>query len=144
VPLTVSYPRLIEPGREDGTNMVLNIDLAPTIAGLANAIPDGSVDGRSLVPLLEGESASGWRTDFLVEHYGAFSAADVSSYQGIRDTQAKYAYYFNLAEDELYIYPSDLDEMESQALNPTYDPVRFSYQNRINQLMTNDALRIDF
>lgn len=144
VPLIVSYPRLIEPGGEDQTHMVLNIDLAPTIAALADTIPDGPVDGQSFVPLLKGEPAPGWRSDFLIEVYGNFSGAGEGVYQGFRDASVAYAYYPNSAEDELYDLVDDPDEMESQASNPLYDTVRSYSQNRINQLMTNDALRIDF
>jgi arylsulfatase A-like enzyme len=144
VPLTVSYPRLIEPGSEDETHMVLNIDLAPTIAELAGVVPGGLVDGESFVPLLKGEPVPGWRTDFLIEQYGGFFPNEATVFQGIRDTAGKYAYYPNLGEDELYDHVLDPDEMESQASNPAYDSVRFQYQDRINELMTNDALRVDF
>lgn len=143
VPLTISYPRLIEPGREDDTHMALNIDLAPTIAELAGTVPGGPVDGRSLVPLLEGEVVP-WRVDFLIEHYGSFVRTENHVYQGIRHASGVYAYYPNIGEDEIYDLLVDADEMESQASNPAYDPVRSYCQDRINQLMTNDALRVDF
>lgn len=49
VPLVVRYPALVAPQRSEA--LVLNIDVAPTLAELAGTeIP---ADGRSLVPLLE-------------------------------------------------------------------------------------------
>ncbi|MGW4066816.1 sulfatase family protein [Nocardia grenadensis] len=66
VPLAVTGPG-IRPGRR-GT-MALSTDLAPTIfdwAGLP--IPD-RIDGRSLTPVLAGET-TGWRNDFVAEYGG--------------------------------------------------------------------------
>jgi arylsulfatase A-like enzyme len=130
---------LIEPGGENATNMVLNIDFAPSIAELAGAVPDGPVDGQSILPLLKGEPVAEWRTDFLIEQY-----AGARIYQGLRHTSGTYAYYLNLGEEELYDHLVDVDQMESQAYNPAYDSIRLYCQDRIQQLMTNDALRVEF
>jgi len=144
VPLTVVYPRLVEAGQVDSTHMVLNIDLAPTIAELAGTVPGGPVDGRSFVALLEGADVPEWRTDFLIEQYGAFFPTETNIYQGIRHASGTYAYYLNLGEEELYDLIDDVDQMENQASNPLYDSVRLQFRDRMNQLMTNDALRVDF
>jgi arylsulfatase A-like enzyme len=48
--------------------MVENVDLAETFAQLAGTSMTG--DGRSLVSLLHGHSARGWRNAVLVEHHG--------------------------------------------------------------------------
>ena len=45
---------------------------------------------------------------------------------------------------ELYDLVVDGDQMESRAYSPMYDSVRLYCQGRIQQLMTNDALRVDF
>jgi N-acetylglucosamine-6-sulfatase len=47
-----------------------NVDLAPTFAELAGVQPPDFVDGRSLVPLLHGDTtaAASWRGAFLIEH----------------------------------------------------------------------------
>jgi len=43
-----------------------NIDLAPTFEALTGAATPATVDGRSLIPLLSGQSDAGWRTASLV------------------------------------------------------------------------------
>ena len=48
--------------------LVANIDLAPTIAGWAGIHPPAYVDGRSLIPLLEGRSMA-WRRYLLFEYF---------------------------------------------------------------------------
>ncbi|MBW3633162.1 MAG: sulfatase [Chloroflexi bacterium] len=68
VPLIVRGPGVPTGVVEEA--IALNIDLAPTFAELAGASPAPFVDGRSLVPLLHGETPAGWRQGFLVEHYG--------------------------------------------------------------------------
>lgn len=48
----------------------LNVDIAPTIAGLFNTVPfaDSLVDGHSLLPLVFGP-APAWRKDFVFEFW---------------------------------------------------------------------------
>jgi hypothetical protein len=57
------------PGSAPSTlsQFTLNIDLAPTIVEAAGVSQHNPFDGRSLLPLLRGDT-SGWRSDFLVEH----------------------------------------------------------------------------
>jgi arylsulfatase A-like enzyme len=68
VPLIVRGPGVAVGAVVD--SIALNIDLAPTFAELANASPADFVDGRSLVPLLDGDPPTAWRHGFLVERYG--------------------------------------------------------------------------
>jgi len=63
VPLFVYAPGMA-PRAE--TRMVLNIDLAPTILEWAGAPRPQNLHGRSLLPLLRGETTA-WRTSFLYE-----------------------------------------------------------------------------
>ncbi len=67
VPLVVRGPGVPE-GRKL-PHMVLNNDLAPTIADLAGVDPPGFVDGRSLAPLLDATPTpeEDWRQRFVVE-----------------------------------------------------------------------------
>jgi arylsulfatase A-like enzyme len=48
--------------------MTVNIDFAPTFAELAGATAPAFIDGRSLVPFLEGETPAEWRSAFLLSH----------------------------------------------------------------------------
>jgi hypothetical protein len=68
VPLIVRGPGV--PERVTREHLVGNIDLAPTIADLAEARVPGFVDGRSFVPLLRpnAPSTGAWRQGYLLEH----------------------------------------------------------------------------
>ncbi|MGH3343391.1 MAG: sulfatase family protein [Carbonactinosporaceae bacterium] len=49
--------------------LATNVDLGPTLAELAGAQPPPFVDGRSLVPLIQGERPDQWRRAVLFEHF---------------------------------------------------------------------------
>jgi N-acetylglucosamine-6-sulfatase len=55
---------------QERTELVTDNDVAPTLADLANVpVPENyALDGRSLVPLLHGETFSTWRAATLIEH----------------------------------------------------------------------------
>ena len=86
VPYWVRAPGLI--ARTD-TNLVANIDLAPTIAAWAGVTPPGKVNGMNLRPLLENRFTP-WRRALLIEHWGG---APTSS--GVRTSRYLYNEYAN-------------------------------------------------
>lgn len=69
----------IGPGIAPGTTfegMTSTIDLAPTITSLLGTTAPGWVDGRSLVPILQGQRPSDWRTGILTESMSAPTPGD--------------------------------------------------------------------
>jgi arylsulfatase A-like enzyme len=84
VPLIVRGPGV--PAGERLPHLVLNNDLAPTFADLADTDPPSFVDGRSLGPLLDGDppSEEDWRSAFLVEAAGELGVTAVPPLSGDR------------------------------------------------------------
>ena len=69
VPLIVFDPRAPKDRRgQVNDRMALNIDISPTLLEFAGVDRPKQVQGRSLVPLLKGETPADWRTDFFYEH----------------------------------------------------------------------------
>ena len=66
VPLVIRIPGSTTPRRPQ--QFVLNNDLAATIADLAGATPTLTMDGRSLVPIMQGQNPA-FRNAFLVEQF---------------------------------------------------------------------------
>jgi len=67
VPFFVRWPGKIKPG-QDIDRIAAHIDILPTFAALTGAaLPANQVEGRSLLPLLEGH-ADGWADRFLFTH----------------------------------------------------------------------------
>ena len=120
VPFVISYPDKITASRVD-PSLILNIDIAPTLADLTG-IPDASTfDGQSFLKLLS-DPASAWRDGFLIEQYqdaeeeGGMTAL-VPSYVGFRTKEWKYVEY-ETGERELYNLiddPFELDNLASQS-----------------------------
>ncbi|GAA0723643.1 sulfatase [Dokdonella soli] len=76
VPLLLRGPGI--PANTARNAMVLNNDLAPTLAALGGATPGLTCDGRSLAPLFTADNPPDWRRRFLVEHYRDAGSAPVS------------------------------------------------------------------
>ena len=73
VPLVVRGPGV--PAGATIPALAANIDLAPTFAAWAGTPLPGFVDGRSLAPLLAGETPADWRHAVLVENAPPIKAA---------------------------------------------------------------------
>ena len=104
VPLVVIGPGMS--GRTQREHLVLNIDLAPTIAELAGARTPTFVDGQSFSGLLNGSPIvppAEFRAAFLFE---------LRSFQGVRTLTAKYVMHGN-GEQEWYDLRSDPNELEN-------------------------------
>ena len=128
VPLVIRGPG-IEKGQRR-KQLVLNTDLAPTLAALGNAEAPGFVDGRSLLPLLglRPETAA-WRQTSLVEFWPrkvplldirdeSALSAEVPEYSGLRTKKylyVEYTYAGGQRERELYDLQKDPYELTNFA-----------------------------
>lgn len=138
VPLIVSGPGI--PSGRASDLLVMNHDLAPTIAELAGVAVPSSVDGTSIAPLLYGKVVhdSQWRTGTLLEYWTGPSAPQVingipSVAQGIRTRTHSYVEYNN-GERELYLRDEDPYGLVSRIGNPAYDGVVADLRNRLERL----------
>lgn len=91
IPLLVRYPRLVKPGtviRE----MVLTLDLAPSILDLcgAGSLPDA--DGQSWKRLLAG-NAAGWRDAFFYQYNYEVQFPYTPNVRALRTDRWKYIHY---------------------------------------------------
>ncbi len=128
VPFALRYPKLIEFAREE-ERLVLNMDIAPTLAELAGVAPPLAQNGRSLVPVLT-NSATDWRDDFLLEYWDPTGAA---VYVGIRTRRWKYVEYAS-EEEELYDLSKDKYELENLAGDPAYERIQTRLAERLREL----------
>ncbi len=89
-PLLMRYPKLIKAGTTL-EQMVLNIDLAPTLLELGGAPIPKPIEGRSLLPLLR-DSRTDWRTSFLTEYFQEKQYPRVPTWQAVRTDRWKYVH----------------------------------------------------
>ncbi len=114
IPLLMRYPRRIDAGTTCD-EMVLNLDLAPTLLQLAGVSVPPSVQGASMLPLLEGRPG---RDDFLYEYFRELG--DVPTCLAVRTRDWKYVTYPDDPQfgAELYDLRNDPGELFNLAADP--------------------------
>jgi N-acetylglucosamine-6-sulfatase len=116
IPLIMRLPSLIKAGSKPEA-MALTIDLAPTFIEVAGAKPSTEMQGRSLVPVLKGETPKDWRHAFFVEYYSdkVFPRMNKMGYKAVRNDRWKYINYVDQTNaDELYDLQSDPYELKNR------------------------------
>jgi len=123
IPLIVRYPEIIRAGGKN-SELVMNIDLAPTLIELAGGKVADEMQGTSMVPLLKGEPAI-WRESFLYEYFQDPYAPGIETLVGVRDKRYKYIESPDLPDDidELYDLEKDPLEMNNLINSPDYQSV---------------------
>ena len=113
MPLLVRYPREIRPGTTED-RLVINTDFAPTFVQYAQAETPLDRQGRSLVPLLQGDAPDDWR-QALYYHYSMREAQhNVAPHYGIRTERYKLVYYYDAeaAPTEWELFDLEKDPLE--------------------------------
>jgi len=105
IPLIVRYPAKVKhPGRQSG-EMILNVDLAPTLLQLAGLAVPAAIQGRSFEPLLT-ERPIRQRTSIHLEHFKDFPY-NVPEWDAVRTERFLYVEYGNKKKAELFDIQKD-------------------------------------
>jgi arylsulfatase A-like enzyme len=135
-PLFARYPRGIAPGSTID-QMVLAIDIAPSLIALAGGTPPPSVQGRSLLPLLAGR-ARHWRRSFLCEYWseGAWPWIVGMGYRAVRTERYKYIHWIEHPDmAEMYDLGRDPWEMHNVAGDPALRRERQALTRELRRLV---------
>jgi arylsulfatase A-like enzyme len=111
VPLIARGPG-IQAGATPG-QFVVNIDLAPTFLDLAGLPIPESMQGRSLAPLLRGESPADWRTSVYYRYYHDPGHHNTRAHLGVRTSTHKLIYYWTKDAYELFDLNRDPTEQHN-------------------------------
>jgi N-acetylglucosamine-6-sulfatase len=113
VPLSVRGPGI--PANEVRQQLVINNDLAPTIAELAGVNIPSFVDGKSFAPLLTSSPPSSWRTAFLEEAWKEEGGtnARVPTHKSVH-TKDHILIENNTGEKELYDLNADPYQLQNK------------------------------
>lgn len=126
VPLMIYDPRLPETERgKVYDEMVLNVDVTPTILELAGVEIPERYQGESLAPFFS-EGPENWRTSIFCEHRWV-NKVNIPRSECFRDENWKFIRYDDAPELlELYNYSKDVNEVNNLAYNSEYaDKVAF-------------------
>ena len=132
LPLIVRAPGLVlDPGSKR-KQMVLNIDMAPTLLDMAGLDVPANLDGRSLVPLLRNPQAKG-REDFYIEFWRYFPE-NTPSYIGIRTNRYKYIEFERGRSPWLFDILNDPGELHNLMGTPQGEKILPKLKARLAQL----------
>ncbi len=132
-PLLIRYPAVIK-ANATNSDLVQNIDLAPTMLDIAGLDIPNAMQGQSLVPLFGGDNAK-WR-DALYYHYYEYPGIHmVKRHYGVRTDQYKLIrFYYDIEAWEMYDLEKDPDEMNNVYNNPAYSEVQKMLHKRLEEL----------
>jgi arylsulfatase A-like enzyme len=119
MPFMISYPKRIEPGTVN-SNLLLNIDFAPTMLELAGISIPEDMQGTSFVSQLDMDPKD--VRDAVYYHYYEYPKwHKVQPHYGIRTNRFKLIhFYYSMDEWELYDLDKDPNEMNNLYNNPKY------------------------
>lgn len=112
------WPGRIAPGtRVEG--LVQNIDLAPSFLSIAGAPVPAAMQGRSVVPLLDGPAPADWRRS-LYYHYYDHNRHQVSRHAGVRTERHKLIHFYTDDTWEAYDLLADPLEVHNRYGDPAF------------------------
>lgn len=132
-PLLIRYPKLIKPGSIN-TDLVQNIDFAPTVLDVAGVEIPKDMQGLSLKPLFQSKNKN-WR-DALYYHYYEYPGIHmVKRHYGVRTGRYKLIrFYYDIEAWELYDLKKDPQELNNVYGNPGYKEIQGYMHNRLQEL----------
>ena len=132
MPFIIRWPGVVKPATRF-TPYIQNIDYAPTFVEMAGAkLPEG-LQGRSLVPILRGETPADWRKS-VYYHYYAPDTHNVPQHYGIRTDRFTLAYFYQSGEWELFDNQKDPLQLRSVYDDPAYAGYVFQLKTELARL----------
>ncbi len=134
MPLVVRYPAAIKPGQVTEA-MALNVDFAPTFLDFAGVkIPD-DMQGRSLRPILEGQTPADWRKAMYYQYYEYPGFHAVKKHYGVRTERYKLIHFYDDIDAwELYDLAKDPNEVNNLYEDAEYQGVVADLKNQLTGL----------
>jgi N-acetylglucosamine-6-sulfatase len=134
VPMLLQCPALFKGGTVV-TQMVANIDIAPTVMEAMGLATPPQMDGQSFLPLAEGKSIP-WREHFLYVYYWEKNFPQSPTVFSLRGDRYKYITYYGLWDtDELYDLQEDPGESKNLIHEADYRPVAQAMENKLYDMM---------
>ena len=142
VPMLAYAPGFIEPGSTI-TQVVRNIDVAPTLLELAGVARPDDMDGRSVLPVLRGEPVT-WEGELLYEYYWEYAFPHTPTTLAIRGDRYKFIYYPGVWDlQELYDLETDPQERHNLIDVPEHGKRIAEMRGRLWDLLESaDAMRV--
>jgi N-acetylglucosamine-6-sulfatase len=119
VPLLARLPARLKAGTTV-TQLVANLDIAPSLLEFAGLPAPAGIDGRSFWPVAQNASAVG-RTEFLYEYFWERNFPQTPTIHALRRDRYKYVHVHGLWDlDELYDLQADPGETKNLIFEPQH------------------------
>jgi len=132
MPFLIRWPGVVAPGTKND-KLIQNIDYAPTFLEIGGADIPATTQGRSLVPLLKGETPDDWR-EAIYYYYSGERTHAVAAHDGVRTERYKLMYFPATDEWNLFDLEKDPQEMRSVHYDVSYSDVLEGMKNTYNDL----------
>lgn len=130
IPMLAWGPGFVPQG-EVVSGMVRNIDIMPTILDLAGVEPTRTVDGRSVIPLLRGETMES-PGELLYEYYWEHAFPQTPTTFALRGDRYKYIYYHGVWDtQELFDLQTDPYEQHNLIDVPAFEDIEDAMRKRL-------------
>ena len=120
MPFLIKWPGVTKAGQRTRA-LAQNIDFAPTFLEVGGVAVPESMEGQSLVPILENRDARG-RQAWLLEYWKYFPE-NFPSYVGVRSDTHKYIEYEKTLEPELFDLRADPGESHNLTGTPAGEKI---------------------
>ena len=132
VPLIIFDPR--NKRHVDSDQFALNIDVPATILDLAGAKQPALYQGKSLLPIVDGQTNNLGRDTVLIEHIWDFEMIPPS--EGVRTKDWKYFRYIDdQCAEELYHLKEDPHEISNLAKDPQHRTTLLALRSKCDRLI---------
>jgi arylsulfatase A-like enzyme len=135
-PFLVRWPGVVKPGSVNKTDIVSNLDFAETFLDAAGVPVPAEMQGRSLLPVLKGQTPSDWRTGFYYHYYEHPGPHNVARQYGVITDRYKLVYFYEPQFNywELFDLKNDPMEMKSVYDDAAYAAVQKDLHAQLDRL----------
>ncbi len=134
-PLVVRWPGVVKPGSTNA-DIVSNLDFAETLLDAAGVSAPAEMQGRSLVPILKGQTPADWRKGFYYHYYEHPGPHNVARQYGVITDRYKLVHFYEPEFNywELFDLKNDPRELRSIYNDPGYSTVRSEMHDLLDRL----------
>ncbi len=132
-PMLMRYPGVIKPGSVNN-NLVMNLDIAPTVLAAASVNIPADMQGESFLPLVKQKNSKG--RDALYYHYYENGEHSVSPHFGVKTYRYKLIRFYKRVNSwELYDLKNDPGEMNNVFGKKKYKKITKILSIQLNKLI---------
>jgi arylsulfatase A-like enzyme len=136
-PLIIRWPGKVKPGSSN-RDIVANIDFASTFLEAAGQPIPADIQGRSLIPVLTGNTPADWRKSFYYHYYDYPGAHNVRRHYGVVTDRCKLVHFYEPDVNywELFDLQKDPQELHSVYGQPEYADIQKDLHTELTRLRT--------